>query len=546
VAGPPDLILAGDVYTVDAARRWAEAVAVRGGRIVAVGPAPEVLALAGPATRTVELPGHLILPGFQDAHVHPPAAGLAGLRCDLHGRSDAAGYLDAVAGYARTHPDRPWIVGEGWAMSAFPGGRATRQALDAAVSDRPVFLETRDGHSAWVNTRALGMAGVTRDTPDPPGGRIERDDRGDPAGTLQERAMELVGRLLPATSQADWEQAIRVAQAELHGLGVTAWQDAAVPPETLAAYRGLAGRGELTARVTGSLQWDPDRGEDQVADLIEQRALGDVGRLRATSVKFFQDGVAENFTAAMLEDYLDAEGRASGNRGMSMIEPAALNRFVTRLDAQGFQVHVHGLGDRAVREALDAFEVARTANGARDSRHHIAHIQVVHPDDRPRFRRLGVVANGQPFWAMLDDYMRDLTLPFLGPERARWQYPFRSLLRAGAVLAFGSDWSVSTANPLLEMEVAVTRVSPEDRGAEPFLPEERLDLSQALAAFTMGSAFVNHLDHLAGSIEAGKLADIVVLDRNPFDPDAGPIGDAKVLLTLVEGEAVFADPSLGW
>ena len=271
---------------------------------------------------------------------------------------------------------------------------------------------------------------------------------------------------------------------------------------------------------------------------------GTVGRLRATTVKIMQDGVAENYTAAMLHPYLGGDGRPTTNRGLSFVEPELLKGHVTRLDALGFQVHFHALGDRAVREALDAIEAARRANGPSDGRHHLAHIQVVDPLDVPRFRVLGAAANMQPYWACNDAQMVDLTLPYLAPERACLQYPFRTLHRAGAMLAGGSDWSVSTPDVMAQVEVAVTRVSREDRTAAPFIPEEALDLPEALAAFTIGSAWVNHLDDETGSIEVGKLADLVVLDRDLFAPDAGPIGDVRVLLTLVEGEAVHEDPEL--
>jgi hypothetical protein len=246
----------------------------------------------------------------------------------------------------------------------------------------------------------------------------------------------------------------------------------------------------------------------------------------------------------MLAPYLDGDGRPGANLGIGMLGPEGLSRAVTALDSEGFDVHVHAIGDRAVRDTLDAFQAAAAANGRRDARHQIAHLQFVHPDDRPRFRRLGVVANAQPFWSCLDGYMRALTLPFLEPERAGWQYPWASLRRAGAVLAFGSDWTVSTANPLEEIEVAVRRVAPDDRDGEPFLPAERLDLPAALDAFTIGSAYALRLEAETGSVTQGKLADLAVLDRDPFDEAAGPIGDARVLAALVEGEPVHADPSL--
>jgi predicted amidohydrolase YtcJ len=537
------LIVGAPVYTADPGRPWADAVALRAGRVATVGPEREVGALRGPATRVLRLHGGLVLPGFQDAHVHTAAGGLELAQCDLHG-VEPEGYAAAVARYAAGRPDAPFILGGGWVMDAFGTDGPRLATLDAVVADRPVLLESTDGHSAWVNSRALELAGITRATPDPPRGRIERDAAGEPTGALHEAAMALVADLAPRPGQAEWEAAIERGQAHLHRLGITAWQDAAVGPEMLAAYRALAGRGRLTGRAVAALRWQVEAGEAQLADLVERRQAAGVGRLRASAVKIFADGVFENRTAAMLAPYLDGDGRPGANLGIGMLGPEGLSRAVTALDSEGFDVHVHAIGDRAVRDTLDAFQAAAAANGRRDARHQIAHLQFVHPDDRPRFRRLGVVANAQPFWSCLDGYMRELTLPFLEPERAGWQYPWASLRRAGAVLAFGSDWTVSTANPLEEIEVAVRRVAPDDRDGEPFLPAERLDLPAALDAFTIGSAYALRLEAETGSVTQGKLADLAVLDRDPFDEAAGPIGDARVLATLVEGEPVHADPSL--
>ena len=541
---PADLLITGaPVYTADPARPWADAVAVRAGRIAAAGPEAEVAALRGPTTRVLRLDGGLVLPGFQDAHVHTAAGGLELAQCDLHG-VEPEGYAAAVARYAADHPGVPWVVGGGWVMDAFGTAGPRAADLDAVVGDRPVLLESTDGHSAWVNRRALELAGVTRATPDPRRGRIERDAAGEPTGTLHEAAVGLVADLAPEPGPAEWEAAVERGQAHLHRLGITAWQDAAVDPEMLAAYRAVAERGRLTGRAVAALRWEVEAGEAQLAGLVERRRRGMVGRLRAGAVKIFADGVFENRTAAMLEPYLDGDGRPTANHGIGMLGPEELARVVTALDAEGFDVHVHAIGDRAVRDTLDAFAAAAAANGRRDARHQIAHLQFVHPDDRPRFRRLGVVANAQPFWSCLDGYMRELTLPFLAPERAGWQYPWASLRRAGAVLAFGSDWTVSTANPLEEIEVATRRVAPDDRDGEPFLPDERVDLPTALDAFTSGSAYALRLEAETGSVTPGKLADLAVLDRDPFDAAAGPVGDARVVATLVEGEPVHADPSL--
>jgi predicted amidohydrolase YtcJ len=543
-----DLVLTGGhVHTVDAARPRAEAVAVVGERIAFVGSARDVAAWIGPRTRVVELAGRLLLPGFQDAHVHPISGGMDLLECDLREHLGREQTLAAIAAYGAAHPEKPWIVGSGWYMGDFANGTPRREDLDAIVPDRPAFFPNRDGHSTWVNSKALEIAGIDASTADPADGRIERDADGTPTGTLHEGAADLVERLLPPHTDAEWDEAFRAGQAYLHGFGITAWQDAIVPPDVLAIYRRAADRGVLTGRVEAALWWDRERGGEQVDEFLEvSRSLGP-GRLRSNSVKLMLDGVAETYTASMLTPYLDSNGRPTTNRGIDFIDPDALLAYVTRLDAVGLQPHFHALGDRAVRQALDAVEAARAANGMTDTRPHLAHIQVIHPDDVSRFAALGAVANAQPLWACHDPQMDVLTIPFLGRERARWQYPFASLLRSGARLAMGSDWAVSTPNPLVEIEVAVNRVlrHPLLPHPAPFLPEERLTLEQAVHGFTMGSAYVNHLDDETGSITPGKLADLAVVDRDVFRPDAGPIGDARVLGTFVGGSAVFEDPALG-
>lgn len=539
-----DLVITGaTVETMTGRPGRADSVAVRGGRIVAVGVRRNVEALTGLATRTIALGGETLLPGFQDAHVHPIHGGLAPALCALHDLGDARAYPDRIAAYAAAHPDREWINGSGWAMSAFPGGNPGRAALDAIVPDRPVFLASRDGHSAWVNSRALELAGITAATPDPVDGRIERDANGEPAGTLHEGAANLVEVLIPTPSANDLDAALAEAQRYLHSLGITAWQDAWSRAPELASYRRAVAEGRLSARVVAAQLWENGRGPEQIADLLRERdtpSAAPPDRFRADSVKFFVDGIIENGTALLTEPYLDLDGNATENRGIPMIPPDNLRAAVSELDRLGFQCHFHAIGDGGVRLALDAIAGALAANGRTDGRHHIAHIELIHPADIPRFAAIGATANMQPLWASHDSQMRDLRIPVLGPRRTAWQYPFRSLLRSGARLAGGSDWTVSSPNPLLEIEVAVTRVDADARHNPPFLPDERLPLDAALAAFTIGSAYVNHLDHLTGTLEVGKAADMVVLDRNLRSPDAGPIGDARVALTLADGTEVYS------
>jgi len=526
--------------------RAGTALVVEGGRVSRVAPETEVGDVG--ADEVVDLAGGLVAPGFVDAHVHTVQGGLERIRCDLTEATTREECLATIAAYAAANPDLPWILGGGWAMSAFPGGAPTAADLDAVVPDRPVFLPNRDHHGAWVNTRALEVAGVRESTPDPVDGRFERDAGGRPTGTLHEGAMALVAAFVPATDPDERYRGLLAGQAHLHELGVTGWQDAILgayagmddPSET---YLRAARSGDLTGHVVGALWWDRDRGEEQVADLVARRAAFTHGRLRATSVKIMQDGVAENGTAALSSPYLDRCGHPTANRGHSFVEAEALCRHVARLHGEGFQVHVHAIGDRGVREALDAFErAARLAPyaGHREPRHHIAHLQLVHPDDVSRFAGLGVTATAQMLWACLDDQMVDLTLPFLGEERAGWQYPFGALDRSGARLAAGSDWPVSTPDPLAAIHVAVNRrayAASGREGEEAFLPEHALTLERAFAAYTSGSARINHRDD-AGSLRPGAVADLVVLDRDPFAGPPEEIGATRVRSTWVDGSIV--------
>ena len=540
-----DLVLRGGrIFTADAARTWAEAMAVRGGRIVAVGGDRDVRPLIGSATRVIDLRGRTVTPGFGDSHVHPPMAGMARIRCELHDLHGKDAYLEAIAAYAAANPDVEWITGGGWSLSDFPGGLPSREDLDRITGSRPVFLPNRDGHDAWVNTEALARAEIWKGTPDPAHGRIARDADGTPIGTLHEGAMDMVGRLVPPPTPDDLRRATLESQRYLHSLGITNWQDAWVTPVEEAAYRALGESGELTARVVGGLWWEREEGLEQIDALVERRSKGPAGRYRPTSVKLMVDGIVENQTASMVEPYFDVHGQATDNRGKDFIDPEVLKEVVVRLDALGFQPHFHALGDRAVRQALDAVEAARKANGWSDTRPHLAHLQVIHPDDLPRFRRLGALANLQPLWAVLEEQMTELTLPVLGEDVSARQYPWRSLRRHGATLVMGSDWSVSTPDPFLEMEVAVTRISPDMRETGVvFLPDERIELVDALSAFTAGSAYANHLDE-TGTLAVGMLADLAILDRDLFDEGAGPIGDTTVLATFVDGVAVHELPGL--
>jgi predicted amidohydrolase YtcJ len=464
-------------------------------------------------------------------------------QCDLTGTTDPDEYLRRIAAYAEQHPAAEWIVGGGWSMESFPGGVPDKALIDRVVPDRPVYLINRDHHAAWVNSRALELAGITADTPDPVSGRIDRGPDGAPVGALQEGAMDLVQ--VPHTTPEERLAGLLRAQSLLHELGITAWQDAMVCAtngydDISDAYLEAARTGALTATVVGALWWDRERGAEQIPELIDKRTTFTVGRLRCTSVKLMLDGIAENFTAAMTEPYRDACGGATMNRGMSFIDPDELPAYVIGLERKGFHPHFHALGDRAVRDALNAIEASRRANGHLDTRPHLAHLQVVHPADVPRFARLGATANMQPYWAAHEPQMDELTIPFLEPALAGWQYPFGDLHRAGARLAGGSDWPVTTPDPLQGIHVAVNRVHHGD-DATGFLPDQALTAGTAIAAYTEGSAYVNHLDD-TGRLRPGFRADLVVLDRDVLAAPAAEIGDASVALTFVGGKRVYAAP----
>lgn len=541
--GKADLVMVnGDVYTVNAARSWADAVAIKGESIVYVGPDLGAQALIGGDTKVVDLKGKMVLPGFQDVHIHPPSSGVAYQECPLFDYDTLESSLQGIRKCVEDNPDAAFVRGEGWYVTFFPEGIPHKRILDEIESERPLYFSSADGHSMWVNTKALEVMGVTKHTPDPHGGRIERDPAtGEPIGVLQEDAAMTMAWKYAPYSEETVESGLRYATKHLNGLGITSVQDAIVKLDgndyyrSLEAYRRLDESGELTLRAVLALFWDVNEGPEQIPRLAEARDRYTHGNVKARSIKIWLDGVMETKTAALLEPYLDGDN----------IEPYMtqddLNARVADLDALGFQVHVHAIGDAAIRTSLNSFEHARGVNGVRDSRHHICHLQLIDPADIPRFRELDVVANFQPLWALMDEYITKLTIPRLGEARSRWLYPIRSVLDAGGVVAFGSDWYVSTADPLPQIETAVTREDAIGKFPGVLVPEERISLHDAIAAFTINAAYVNFQEDTTGSVEVGKLADLVVLDENLFAIEPKAISDARVLLTLFGGRPVYGD-----
>jgi len=530
---PADLLLVGaDVYTVDPAQPWAEAVAVGDGRIVAVGTRADLEARFRAAQR-LDLEGMMVLPGFHDSHVHPEAAGVELAQCNLNEESSVDAILTRVRACDAADPGEAWLVGGGWDLSLFPEAHPHKELLDAISSTRPIALTGADGHSMWVNSVALARAGIDATTANPPNGVIERDRvSGEATGTLRESAQGLVGAVLPPLTTEVRVAGLERAQRVLNSFGVTSLIDAAVDGENLGTYRNLLARGALTLRVVASVE---SRTPDLDA-LVTPSDRGSGARLRVDAVKFFVDGVLEGETAALLEPYIGRDGKT----GTLNIAAEALAARVRDLDAKDVQVHIHAIGDRATRVALDAFAAAVAANGRRDNRHHIAHLQLIDPADYPRFAELGVTANFQPLWAFPDAYITGVNLPVVGQERVDRMYPIGSLYRANARIAAGSDWSVSSANPLLAIETAVTRSDPLGRVPGVLNANEAVSLETMLAAYTIGGAYLMHQENELGSITVGKLADLVVVDRNLFEIPPSAISDAQIVRTLLEGETVFA------
>jgi predicted amidohydrolase YtcJ len=532
-----DLVLRGGaVYTVDAARSWASAIAVRDGRIVYVGTDSLPSGMIGPKTELVELAGQMVLPGFQDAHVHPLDSGVDLGECKLDDLTTAVEIVDTIRAYAAAHPDLKWVRGAGWQLPVFPGGNPSKTLLDQAVPDRPAFFYAADGHSAWVNSRALALAKITRATPDPPNGRIERDRRThEPSGTLREDAAELVADLLPERTDDELSAGLERAEKEANRFGITTVFEADAREPELKTYAAADRAGKLTFRVIAASHVGEAAGDSLITRLEDWRKRYTATHVHPIAAKIFADGVIEARTAALLAPYLDRPG----DSGSPNYDSTTLTRLAVDLDRAGFQIHVHAIGDRAIRMTLDALEQARRMNGVRDSRPGIAHLELIDPADIPRFRRLGVIANFQPLWANGDEYLTKLTEPALGPARSRWLYPIASVARTGAVVAAGSDWSVSSLNPLDGIEMGITHREPDSPKQKPWHPDERVDLATMIAMYTINAAYANHQERETGSIEVGKAADLVILDRNLFAIPPEQIHYAQVVRTILEGRTVY-------
>jgi hypothetical protein len=545
-ASAGDLVFVnGAVYTVDPARSWASAVVVTGDHITYVGDDAVARTFVGPATRVVDLGHRMLLPGFQDSHAHPADAPNPATSLDLHGLTLREQVFARIHQYAQAHPEKAWIVGDGWDEAAFlPSGQPTREMLDALVPDRPAYLTDNSGHEAWVNSRALAVAHITAETPDPPNGRIEHAADGRPTGALQEEAaMDLVASLIPPTASEERVENLSAALHAISRLGVTALEDAMATPEVARAYQTLDQAGALEVRANLCLPFTPSEDDEtQVRSFLAQRTALAGRQLRATCVKIFLDGAYGSHSLVLLQPYSDD---AKFGKGKLFVDPERLKRLVSRLDAAGFQIHVHAQGDGAVRAALDAFAAARRQNGARDNRHTLAHLCLIDAGDIPRFRALGVIANMTPLWSLGDAWETVFAPRLFGPERSQRLLPTRTLLESGVVLVWGSDWPVTGVSPLDGLETAITHRYPGGRDLDgkedrSWNPRQRVSLEQAIVAYTSAGAYLMHDESTRGSLAAGMLADLVVLRGNLFEAAPLDIHAIPVDMTVVGGKLVFA------
>jgi predicted amidohydrolase YtcJ len=506
----------------------ATAVAIRGGRVVAVGAEADVAPWTTPATRVVDLAGRLAVPGFNDAHVHFLSGGFGLLSVDLRGAKDEADLARLIGGHARTLPAGTWIQEGNWDHEAWPSkALPTRRDIDAATPAHPVFVQRLDGHMALANSLALRLAGVTRETKDPDGGTIVRDASGEPTGVLKDNAADLVAKVIPEASREMNLRAARAALKEAARVGVTTVQDNS-PVDALPTYQELRARGELTARM---FVWRYASAMPALVQAGLRSGLGDEW-IRLGALKILADGSMGSGTAAFFAPYSD-DARTSG----LLLQPVPeLERMIREADAAGFQLAVHAIGDRANSLVLDAFEKAARANGPRDRRFRIEHAQVVRKPDLARFKALGVVASIQPSHCIDDMRWAEKRI---GRARARDSYNFRSFTDAGVAVAFGTDWFVEPLDPRLGLYAAITRELPGGGPPGGWFPEEKIPLEDALDLYTRGSAYAEFAEKEKGTLEVGKLADVVVFAADLFRVAPREILTTPVDLTLVGGRVVF-------
>lgn len=538
------LLMNGHIYTANPAQPWVRAIAIRAERILAVGEDRQISRFRGPRTQVIDLNGRMAMPGIIDSHIHFLDGSLSMDQLSLDDAYTVPEIERRVREFAAAHPDRPWLLGRGWLYAAFkPSGLPTKQLLDEIVSDRPVVIECYDGHSVWVNSKALALAGIVKDTPDPQQGgvvvgTIVRDPTtGEASGVLKEEAMGIVRRVIPQPSREEKLRALRAGLREANRHGLTSVVNASGSLEEMELYAALREEGQLTVRMTTALMMEPRPTEKTLAMYEEGRRRFHDEWVRGGVIKAFMDGVVESHTAAMLDPYSD-NPKLSGSLNYT---PEQFRDNVVELDRRHFQVITHAIGDRAIRTVLDAYQAAEQINGPRDRRFRIEHIENINPQDIPRFGRLGVIASMQPYHCYPEPNLFNVWARNIGPQRLPYSFAWHDLAAAGARLAFGSDWPVVSLDPFIGIQNAVTRQDWNGQPLEGFVSAQKVTLDQALAAYTRDGAFAEFEETQKGTLEPGRLADLVVLSQDLFLVKPAEIRKTEVVLTVVGGKVVYRE-----
>lgn len=541
-----DIIILSNVVTMEETFPTAEALVIQGNKIIFVGDEKSALKYKSDQTLLIQEPSGMVLPGFIDSHVHLIWGGIEMGECQLSGLTSKEEIISKIETYVEEHADLNWISGNGWSLPVFEDGNPSKYILDKINAEKPMYFLSADGHSAWVNSKALSIAGLNESTKDPLNGRIERDPKTKvPSGVLREDAMALVESFIPNYTKEQIKNGLLVSVKEANKFGITSILDAGTESinqkkseenyfDGLDAYREATEKKEISLRVNSSQYVSPSSWRKDLKYIKNRRFINSQGSMN--TVKIFADGVIEAGTGALLDPYV-----GTNNFGVLNWDPDTLKVVVSTIENEGFQIHFHAIGDKAIRTTLDAFEYAREKNGLNNMRHMISHAQLIHPEDIERFKKLDVITSFQPLWAYPDPYMKELTIPVLGPIRSKWNYPLRSLLSAGARITAGSDWSVTSLNPLFGIEVAVTRQELGSPDGEILNQDETVDLEDILKAYTIEGAYSLFRENEIGSLKKGKLADVILLDKNLFEIPSHEIHKVEVIMTIFNGSIVYSE-----
>ncbi|HEY6126636.1 MAG TPA: amidohydrolase [Candidatus Acidoferrum sp.] len=534
------IVVHAKIYTLNSKRPWAEALAIRGDRIVAVGSSADISKLQSKNTKVIDARGHLVLPGFTDCHIHFLDGSFSLGRVNLEGARGVAEIQQRLREYGAKHPGSGWILGRGWNYAMFPSSLPDKKILDEVFPDRPAFLEGYDGHTYWANSKALALAQITKDTPNPPNGIIVRDPQtGEATGALKENAQSLVAAVLPKPTRGEKLAALRTGIHWANENGLTRVHSAGGDFEEFDLYDELLRHGDLSLRFYISYFQDPPELPPQDISAIEEARKKYTGDwLSAGAVKFMVDGVIESHTAAMLEPYTDEPSL----KGKLFWDPEKYKSAIAELDKRGLQLFTHAIGDYGIRTALDAYENTEEINHRSNRRPRIEHIESVSAVDIPRFGKLGVIASMQPLHSYPDDDTLNVWARNIGPDRAGRAWVWKSIANDGGQLAFGSDWPVVTLNPFEGIQTAVTRQTSEGLPKDGFVPSQRLSVAEAIRGYTLGAAFAGFREKTEGSLEPGKLADLIILSQNLFEVDPHTINETKILTTVAGGRVVFQQP----